>query len=230
MARSEHADPRGCPLRRRCVRQRRRTSAGRARPVDRRGARHSTRSPRPPTSTRPSPRPTAALPGWAGATPAERSDAAAPLAAALERMARGPRPGRDAASPASRSGSPRVRRARHDRQHRLLRGRGPAPGGRWPPASTPATTPRTSAASPSASSARSRRGTTRCRWPPGRSSRRSPRATRIVLKPAELTPLTSLMFAEAAQRGGHPGRRGQRRRRARAGGRRAPGGAPATSP
>ncbi len=38
----------------------------------------------------------------------------------------------------------------------------------------------------------------------------------IVLKPAEITPLTSLMFAEACHRGGHPGRRGQRRHRHRA--------------
>ena len=45
----------------------------------------------------------------------------------------------------------------------------------------------------------------------------------IVLKPAELTPLTSLMFAEAATARRHPGRRRQRRHRSGPGRRRAPG-------
>ena len=36
----------------------------------------------------------------------------------------------------------------------------------------------------------------------------------VVLKPAELTPLSALRFAELALRGGHPRGRGQRRRRA----------------
>ena len=74
----------------------------------------------------------------------------------------------------------------------------------------------TSAASRSASSARSRRGTTRCRWPPGRSCPAIAAGNTIVLKPAELTPLTSLMFAQAGTEAGHPGRRRQRRHRRRA--------------
>ncbi len=48
----------------------------------------------------------------------------------------------------------------------------------------------------------------------------------IVLKPSELTPLTTLMFAEAARDAGLPARRGQRGHRHRPGGRRAPGRAP----
>ena len=44
----------------------------------------------------------------------------------------------------------------------------------------------------------------------------------IVLKPAELTPLTALMLAEAAHRGGPARRRGQRRHRHRQGRRRGP--------
>ena len=67
------------------------------------------------------------------------------------------------------------------------------------PGNTPATTPPSSAANPSASSAPSRRGTTRSRWPPGRSPAIAAGNT-IVLKPAEMTPLTSLLFAEAAHR------------------------------
>ncbi|CAM5428092.1 Gamma-aminobutyraldehyde dehydrogenase [Streptomyces griseoloalbus] len=53
----------------------------------------------------------------------------------------------------------------------------------------------------------------------------------IVLKPAELTPLTSLMFAQAAHdRRGPPGRGGQHRHRHRQGGRRAPGRPPRRGP
>ena len=48
----------------------------------------------------------------------------------------------------------------------------------------------------------------------------------VVLKPAELTPLTALRFAELALRGGHPRRRRQRRRRSRAHVRAAPRRAP----
>ena len=44
------------------------------------------------------------------------------------------------------------------------------------------------------------RGTTRCRWPPGRSCPAVAAGNTIVLKPAEITPLTSLMLAEAAPR------------------------------
>ena len=112
--------------------------------------------------------------------------------------------------------STRVRRAGHGRQHRVLRRRGPQPRGqgggrvlRRPHLDDPAR-------GRSASSARSRRGTTRCRWPAGRSCRPIAAGNTIVLKPAEITPLTSLMLAEAVHRGGHPGRRGQRRHRHRA--------------
>ncbi len=59
----------------------------------------------------------------------------------------------------------------------------PASSRAWPRGSTPATTRRTCAASPSASWAPSPRGTTRCRWPPGRCCRPSPPATRSCSSP-----------------------------------------------
>ena len=52
--------------------------------------------------------------------------------------------------------------------------------------------------------ARSRRGTTRCRWPPGRCCPAIAAGNTIVLKPAEITPLTSLMLAEARTEAGIP--------------------------
>ena len=73
-----------------------------------------------------------------------------------------------------------------------------------PPASTAATTPPTSAGSRSGSSDPSRPGTTRCRWRPGRSCPAIAAGNTIVLKPAEITPLTSLMFAEAPRTAGIP--------------------------
>ena len=133
-------------------------------------------------------------------TPGERSGALLALAAG-GRARRGARPGRD-----RQAGKPiKLRREFDvpgiDRQRRLLRRRGPPPRGQGRRASTPATTPRTSAASRSASSARSPRGTTRCRWPLWKVLPAIAAGNTIVLKPAELTPLTSLMFAEAATRG-----------------------------
>ena len=72
---------------------------------------------------------TAAFPGWAGATPAERSTLLHRLAAELGRGRRRAGAGREPpvrqADPARRG----LRRARHRRQRRLLRRRRPQPGG-----------------------------------------------------------------------------------------------------
>lgn len=117
-----------------------------------------------------------ALPGWAGATPGERSDAMHRFAAVLSGRA-----AEFAYAESLQCGKPLRLTTEFDvpgtvdntaffaGAARHLEGR--AAG------STPATTPPMCGASPSASWAPSRRGTTRCRWPPGRSSRRSPRAT-----------------------------------------------------
>ena len=165
----------------------------------------------------------AAFPGWAGATPGERSDAMHRFAAVLRRARRGPRPRRVAAVRQAAQAEPRSSTSRAPSTTPRSSRAPPATCRARPPASTAATTPRTYAASPSASSAPSRPGTTRSRWPPGRSCRPIAAGNTIVLKPAELTPLTSLMFAQAATRGGHPRRRGQHRHRRGPGRRRAPG-------
>ena len=73
-----------------------------------------------------------------------------------------------------------------------------------PPRSTPATTPRASGARPSGSSRPSRRGTTRCRWRCGRCCPRWPPGAAVVIKPAELTPLTTLTLARLATEAGLP--------------------------
>lgn len=118
----------------------------------------------------------AAFPGWAGATPGERSDALHRFAAVLAERAED-----FARAESLQCGKPLKLTREFDvpgtvdnaaffaGAARHLQGQSAG--------STPATTPRTSVASPSAWSGRSRRGTTRSRWPPGRSSRRSPRAT-----------------------------------------------------
>ena len=109
-----------------------------------------------------------ALPGWAGATPADRSDGAGQAGGADCRARR--RAGRRGGQPdrQARAAGPRVRRAGQHRQHRLLRRRGPPPRGqghrgvlRRPHLQHPARGRRGGRDA-------SRRGTTRCRWRCGR--------------------------------------------------------------
>ena len=89
------------------------------------------------------------------------------------------------------------------RVHPVLR-RGRRQGLRRGRADRTATPWRWSCASRSASSARSCRGTSRCSWRRGRSAQRSRPATRVVLKPAEQSPLTALRLAELAAEAGLP--------------------------
>ena len=63
----------------------------------------------------------------------------------------------------------------------------------------------------SASPCSSPRGTSRPRWRPARSARRSPPAAPCVLKPARDTPLTALAIGRLLAEAGVPGRRRQRR-------------------
>ena len=76
--------------------------------------------------------------------------------------------------------------------------------------------PRTASAACSRCSSRSARasssrpGTSRWRWAPARSARRSPPAARCVVKPAKQTPLSMLAMAQILQEAGLPGRRRQR--------------------
>ena len=113
----------------------------------------------------------------------EEHDAAGSFAAPAQdrRRARGARPTSSADSrartPASRSGPPSTRWPSAP----TCSGSSPARRGSWtasPPTSSRPATPRSSGATRSASSPRSRRGTTRCTWPPGSSARRSRPATR----------------------------------------------------
>ena len=157
----------------------------------------------------------AALPGWATATPADRSAVLAKLAALA-----GEHADELVAEEVSQTGKPvrlatRVRRARQRRQHRLLRRRGPPPRGqghrgvlRRPHLEHPARGGRRRRAP-------SRRGTTRCRWRCGRCCPRWPPAARVVIKPCELTPLTTLTLARLATEAGPARRRVQRGHRGR---------------
>ena len=124
-----------------------------------------------------------AYPGWSRATPGERSAALLALADRMEARAdeyaaRRDRPVRQAdqadhASSTSRAPS-------------TTSGSSPVPRGSstaWRRRSTTGRTPPRSAASRSASSARSPRGTTRCRWPCGRSCPPSRRGTRSSSSP-----------------------------------------------
>ena len=122
-------------------------------------------------------RPAAAFPAWSTRDPGRAVDRADRLRAPARGARRGVRPAGEPPGRQADPARPGVRRPRHHRQHRVLRRRRPQPGGQGQPPSTPATTPPRSGASRSGSSARSRRGTTRCRWPPGRSCRPSPPAT-----------------------------------------------------
>lgn len=119
----------------------------------------------------------AAFPGWSGATPGERSDALHRFAAVLAERADD-----FARAESLQCGKPLKLTREFDvpgtidntaffaGAARHLQGQSAG--------STPATTRRTYAVNPSVSSAPSRPGTIPSRWPPGRSSRRSPRATR----------------------------------------------------
>lgn len=117
-----------------------------------------------------------AFPGWSGLTPAERSEAlhrfAAVLAARAEDLAY---------AESLQCGKPLKLSTEFDvpgtvDNASFFAGAARHLEGRRPP-STAATTPPTYAARRSVSSVRSRPGTTRSRWPPGRSSRRSRPAT-----------------------------------------------------
>ena len=126
------------------------------------------------------------------------------LAALLDRARRRAGPDRD---PPDRQADPalhRLRRARHGRQRRLLRRRRPRPRGQGRGASTPATTPRTSGARRSASSARSRPWNYPLQMAAWKVLPAVAAGNTIVLKPAELTPLTALLLAEAAAEAGIP--------------------------
>ena len=112
---------------------------------------------------------------------------------------RGGRPDRQA-DPAG----PRVRRAGHHRQHRLLRRRRPPPRGQGHARSTPATTPPASGASRSASSASIAPWNYPLQMAAWKVLPAIAAGNTIVLKPAELTPLTTLLFAEAATEAGLP--------------------------
>lgn len=118
-----------------------------------------------------------AFPGWSGLTPAERSDALHRFAAVLAGRAE------DLAYAESlQCGKPIKLSTEFDVPGTVdnvsfFAGAARQLEGKSVEASTAATTPPTCAVKPSASSARSPPGTTRSRWPPGRSSRPSPRAT-----------------------------------------------------
>ncbi len=143
----------------------------------------------PTTSTRPSPPRRRRSPAGRSATPGERARRPAPV----RRRPRGARRGLRPAPESLQCGKPlkltsRVRRAGHGRQRGLLR--------RAPPVTSGAVrageysgdhTSYAYGASRSGVVGSIAPGTTRSRWPPGRSSRRSPRATPSC-KPAEITP------------------------------------------
>ncbi len=144
----------------------------------------------------------AAFPGWSGATPGERSDALHRFAAVLAERADD-----FARAESLQCGKPLKLTREFDvpgtidntaffaGAARHLQGQSAG--------STPATTRRTYAGNPSVSSAPSRPGTIpqMAAWKilPAIAA-----GNTIVLKPAELTPLTSLMFAQAATEAGIP--------------------------
>ena len=153
------------------------------------------------TSTPPSPPPARRFPGWAGATPGERSDALHRLRRRAGRAGRRLRLRRVAPV---RQADQAVRRSSTCRAPSTTPPSSPAPPATCRarrPASTPATTPRTSAASRSASSAPSRPWNYPLQMAAWKILPAIAAGNTIVLKPAELTPLTSLMFAQAGHRG-----------------------------
>ena len=96
---------------------------------------------------------------------------------------------------ASRSASPATSTSRWPRRTSSTTRAGPTSS------ATPGTAPTRAR---SAWPARSSRGTSRCSCSRGRSRPRWPPATRCVLKPAETTPLTALLFAEICQQADLP--------------------------
>ena len=165
--------------------------------------------------------------GWSGTTPGERAEILARISAGVGEPA--PRSSREAES--RQAGKPiRLARefdvpgtvdnvaffagaARHlegTASGRVLR----------------ATTPARSAGSRSASSAPSPRGTTPCRWPGGRSCPAIAAGNTIVLKPAEITPVTRSCWPRRATEAGLPAGVLNVVTGTRPGGRRAPGGHP----
>ena len=184
----------------------------------------------PPTWTPPSRPPQRALPEWGGATPGERSDALHRFAAALAEDAGRSRPAESLQLRKADQAQQGVRRTGLDRQRRVLRRRRPPPGGQGGRASTAPTTPPSSAASRIGvvgSIAPWNYPLQMAAWKvlPAIAA-----GNTIVLKPAEITPLTSLMFAQAAQRAGLPDGVHQHRLRGGPGRRRAPGRPPGPSP
>ena len=162
----------------------------------------------------------AAFPDWSGAPPVERSGVLTRLAAILDRARRRAGPHRDPRRPASRSGSPPASTCPARSTTSPSSPAPPATSRARPRPSTPATTPRSSAARPIGvvgSIAPWNYPLQMAGWKilPAVAA-----GNTIVLKPAELTPLTALLLAEAADRGRLPGRRGQRRDRHRPGRRR----------
>ncbi len=109
--------------------------------------------------------------------PGRALDGAAQGRPAARRARRGARPAREPTGRQADPAGPRVRRAGHRRQHRVLRHRRPPPRRHGQRRVLRRPHLARSGASRSASSARSPRGTTRCRWPPGRSCPPSPPAT-----------------------------------------------------
>ena len=155
-------------------------------------------------STPPSPPPARPFPGWSGATPGERSDAMHRFAAVLAEQRRRLRLRRVAAVRQAAQAHHRVRRAGHHRQHRLLRGRRPPPGGQGPPgeySGDHTSYVRREPIGVVGSIAPWNYPLQMAAWKilPAIAA-----GNTIVLKPAELTPLTSLMFAQAATEAGIP--------------------------
>ncbi len=144
----------------------------------------------------------AAFPGWAGATPGERSDALHRFAGVLaERAETSPAP--SPSSAASRSSSPPSSTCPARSTTPPSSPGPPATSRARPPPSTPATTPPTYGASPSASSAPSPLELPppdgRLEDPPGGRRRQHDRP-----EARRAHPLTSLMFAQAATDAGIP--------------------------
>ncbi len=148
----------------------------------------------------------AAFPDWSRVHARRAGGRTEPARGAHERASRGLRPGRDRPDRQADQADPGVRRTGHDRQHRRSSPARPATSRARRRASTRPATPRRSGARPIGvvgSIAPWNYPLQMAAWKilPAIAA-----GNTIVLKPAELTPLTSLMLAEAAVRGGHPGR------------------------
>ena len=145
-----------------------------------------------------------AFPGWSGADPGRALGRAAPLRRRTRRAGRGLRVRRVPPVRQAAQALHRVRRPRHRRQRLVLRGGRPPPRRASRPPSTAATTPPTYAArriGVVGSIAPWNYPLQMAAWKvlPAVAA-----GNTIVLKPAEITPLTSLMFAQAATEAGIP--------------------------